>query len=90
MAKRFGDIAWAAMAVAVATGVIQLWNVRTALRTGDFAGKVVLKVTLVALAAGMAYWHQTTARESSPFTRGVVQAGILIVSLAIFAAAVAL
>ena len=34
--------------------------------------------------------HQLTARRSSPAVRGVIQLLILIVSLAIFAAAVAL
>jgi putative copper export protein len=90
MARRFANVAWAAMALAVATGLIQIWDVRAALRSGSFAGKLLLKVTFVAVAAGFSYWHQTSARDIPPRTRGIIQGIILITSLAIYAMAVAL
>jgi hypothetical protein len=42
----------------------------------------------VALAGGLALWHQLGARDQSPRTRGILQGLILAASLGIVAAAV--
>ena len=85
-ARQFGRVSWTAMVIAIATG---LWQVhRLALDWGY--GRLHLKIGLVGLAVILAGVHQLTARRSSPATRGVIQLLILVVSLAIFAAAVAL
>lgn len=85
-ARQFGRVSWVAMGIAVITGVAQVhllgwpWS----------HGGLHLKLGLVALVIGLAAWHQRTASRSSPAVRGIVQLLILVVSLAIFGAAVAL
>jgi len=85
-ARQFAKVSWVAMAVAVVTGLAQVqllgwpWSF----------GGLHLKLGLVALVIVLAGWHQRTAARSSPSVRGVMQLLILLVSLAIFAAAVAL
>jgi len=86
MARRFGVVSWVAMAVAVATGV---WQVsRLNIPWSD--DRLELKVGLVVLAAGLALLHQLTAKRTSPAVRGIIQAVILAVSIAIVGAAVRL
>ena len=86
MARRFGVVSWVAMAVAVATGV---WQVsRLNIPWSD--DRLELKVGLVILAAGLALLHQLTAKRTSPAVRGIIQAVILVVSIAIVGAAVRL
>lgn len=91
MARQFGKLSWAAMGVAVVTGVIQLSRLEFSLsdNTG-FATTLMIKLTLVGVAAGLALFHQFTARTSTPAKRGLVQGLILLSSLGILAAAVAL
>jgi hypothetical protein len=48
------------------------------------------KIGAVALAGGLALWHQLAARDQSPRVRGMLQGLILLASLGIVAAAVAL
>ncbi|MCB9742326.1 MAG: hypothetical protein H6741_25795 [Alphaproteobacteria bacterium] len=85
-ARQFGRLSWTAMAVAVVTGLAQVkW-----MQLPWSYGALHLKLGLVALAAILAGAHQLTARRSSPAVRGVVQLLILVVSVAIFGAAVAL
>ena len=84
IARRFGVVSWSAMAVAVVTGVWQV--IRLHFPWSD----VALKVTLVIVAFGLALVHQLTARHTSPGVRGALQGMILVVSIAIFGAAVAL
>lgn len=85
-ARQFGRVSWAAMAVALATGVAQVelygwpWTY----------GRLHAKLGLVALTVVLAAVHQRTASRSSPAVRGVIQLLILLASLAVFAAAVAL
>lgn len=85
-ARQFGRLSWAAMAVAIGTGLAQVhlmgmpWSY----------GRLHLKIGVVALAVVLAGVHQLTARRSSPAARGAVQGLILLTSLGIFAAAVAL
>jgi uncharacterized membrane protein len=85
-ARQFGRVSWTAMAVAVATGVAQVF----VMHMRWTYGRLHIKLTLVALAIGVAAYHQITARRSSPAARGVVQLVLLVLGLAIFAAAVAL
>ena len=72
------------MGVSVFTG---LWQVDRL----DFPwGDLGWKLTLVGLAVGLALAHQLTARRTSAAVRGILQGVILLVSIAIFGAAVAL
>lgn len=86
MARRFGVVSWAAMALAVGTGVIQIPR----LGYGWFDEPVVRKLGLVVVAIGLAAAHQLTARRTTAAVRGALQGIILLVSLGILAAAVAL
>jgi hypothetical protein len=86
MARRFGVVSWVALAVAVVTGV---WQV-SRLNIPWSNDRLELKVGLVILAAGLALLHQLTAKRTSPAVRGIIQAVILVVSIAIVGAAVRL
>jgi len=91
MAQQFGRVSWTAMAVAITTGIIQLSRSDESLSddTG-YATALFIKLTLVGLAAGLTLFHQMTAKTASPASRGVVQGLILLTSLGIMAAAVAI
>lgn len=83
MARQFAKVSWAALGVSILTGA---WMAvpylgRTALNT---------KIGLVFVVAGLAAWHQFAAGTQSPAMRGALQGSILVLSLAIVAAAVAL
>jgi uncharacterized membrane protein len=80
-ARQFGRVSWAAFGLAVLTGG---WAVI------DYLGAPALpwKLGSVALAGGLALWHQLGAREQSPRTRGILQGLILVASLGIVAAAI--
>jgi len=84
MARQFGRVSWSALTVSVLTGVLQVE--RLGFDWTD--GALTLKLTLVLVAAGLAYGHQLTAKYTSPAIRGMVQAVILLVSIGIFGAAV--
>lgn len=84
VARRFGVVSWIAFATAVATGLWMYADLGLPWR--DFE----LKGTLVLLAGILALVHQFTARRSTPAVRGILQAAILVISIAIFGAAVAL
>lgn len=86
MARRFGVVSWAAMGLAVVTGAIQMVR----LDYGWFDEPVVRKLGLVVVAIALAAGHQFTARRTSAAVRGALQGAILLVSLGILAAAVAL
>jgi putative copper export protein len=90
-ARQFGRVSWTAMGVAVVTGVIQLMrlDLGTSMQTA-FGRRLFLKLALVGLAAALALGHQLTARHTSAAVRGIIQGLILLISLGIFAAAVAL
>jgi putative copper export protein len=86
MARQFGRVSWTAMGVAVVTGV---WQVqRLGIDWG--ASELSLKLGLVVIVIALAAVHQFTARRTSPALRGAIQGVILLVSLGIVAAAVAL
>jgi uncharacterized membrane protein len=84
MARTFAWVSWAAMAAAVVTGIINYTSL--ALPWSRFS----LKGTLIILSIALALWHQLTAKRSSPAVRGIGQAMILILAVAIFGAAVVL
>lgn len=84
VAKRFSVLSWLAFGVAIITGTWMYTDI--GLPWGDFS----TKGTLIILAGGLALFHQLTAKRSSPAVRGIIQALILIVSIGIFGAAVAL
>ncbi len=83
VARQFGRLSWTAMGVAVLSGG---WMAI------DFIDRPALavKMGLVALAAGLAGWHQFAAKNQTPKMRGILQALILVTSLGIVAAAVAI
>ncbi len=83
MARMFGRVSWAAMGVAFLTGV---WM------SIDLIGEPALAVKLatVVVTAGLAAYHQMAAAHQTPRTRGILQGLILLSSLGIVAAAVAL
>ena len=85
-ARMFGRVSWTAMIVAIATG---LWQVHLMHLPWTY-GRLHIKLGLVALAVVLALGHQLTARRSSPAARGIVQLLIILVSLGIYGAAVAL
>lgn len=91
MARQFGWVSWTAMGLAFATGVVQLARSDVSLATDtEYAKALFIKLALVGVAAALALFHQVTARNSSPVVRGAVQGIILLVSLGIVGAAVAL
>jgi len=81
MARQFGRLSWAAMAISLISGI---WLVSD---TDREWGDLSLKVGLVVLAILLAALHQLTASRSTPAQRGAVQGVILLVSLGIFAVA---
>ncbi|MDX1691398.1 MAG: hypothetical protein R3290_10280 [Acidimicrobiia bacterium] len=87
MARAFGRVSWVALGLLVATGVWQL-----ALADEGELDRTAfgIKLLLVGVAASFALVHQMTARTASPAARGIVQGLILLSSLGVLAAAVAL
>lgn len=83
VARQFGRLSWTGFGLAVFTGG---WAVI------DYLDRPALpwKLGAVALAGGLALWHQLGARDQTPRTRGILQGLILVASLGIVAAAVAL
>jgi putative copper export protein len=84
LARTFAWVSWVAMAVAILTGLINY----TTLGLGW--SRFSLKGTLIVLSIALALWHQLTAKRISPAVRGIGQAVILILAVAIFGAAVVL
>ena len=85
-ARMFGRVSWTAMAIAIATGITQV----VLMRLPWTYGRLHLKIGVVALAVTIAGVHQLTAKRTSPAMRGAIQGVLLLVSVAIFVAAVAL
>ena len=85
-ARMFGKLSWTAMGVAVVTGVLQvMW-----MNLPWSYGPLHVKMGVVLLAIIIAAVHQFTAKRTGPAVGGVIQLLIMLVSLGIFAAAVAL
>jgi uncharacterized membrane protein len=85
-ARMFGRVSWTAMAIAIGTG---LWRVHLLGMPWTY-GRLHLKLGLVALAVIVAGVHQVTAKRTKPAVRGMVELSILLISVGVFAAAVAL
>ncbi|MBX3270516.1 MAG: hypothetical protein KF729_09660 [Sandaracinaceae bacterium] len=85
-ARMFARVSWTAMALAIGTGIAQV----VLMRLPWTYGRLHIKLGLVALAVLIAAVHQLTAKRTSPGVRGAIQGVLLLVSIAIFAAAVAL
>jgi putative copper export protein len=85
-ARAFGRLSWVALATAVFTGTLQVE--RLGFSWTDPA--LTRKLGLVFIAGSLAFVHQLTARRTTPAIRGMIQGVILVVSIAIFGAAVAL
>jgi len=91
MARQFGRVSWAAMIVAIATGVIQLSEIDVSGGIDSRFGRVLfVKLLLVGAAIALAAGHQVTAKNTSPRVRGIIQGLILLTSLGILASAVGL
>jgi putative copper export protein len=84
VARRFGVVSWTALAVAIITGFTMYTDY------GLAWSRFQTKGTLIAIVVVLALVHQFTAKKSSPAVRGILQLAILIVSVLIFGAAVAL
>jgi uncharacterized membrane protein len=86
VARQFGRVSWTAMALAAITGVAQVQ-----LQGRDWADpRLEQKVGLVVLVIAGALAHTRTATRTPPALRGAIEAGLLALSLAIYAAAVRL
>ena len=83
-ARRFGVVSWTAMAVAIATGLWQFIEWQLPWR------ELELKGTLIILAIVLTLVHQFTAKRTGPAVRGILQLLIIVVSIGIYGAAVAL
>ena len=84
MARRFGAVSWAAMALAVVTGIAQVFRLDI-----DLSAAFAIKLTLVSVAVALSFAHREIARGASPAVRGAMEAALLLLSLGILAAAVA-
>lgn len=83
-ARRFSVVSWIAVGTAVITGV---WMyTEFGLPWVDFT----LKGTLIVVAVLLAFVHQLTAKRTPPAVRGIIQLVIIVVSIGIYGAAVAL
>ena len=83
MARMFSRVSWPAMGIAVLTGA---WLAIDRIDEPALA----VKVATVAIAAGLAAYHQFAAGNQSARARGILQGLILVSSFGIVAAAVAL
>ena len=84
VARRFGVVSWTALAIAIITGFTMYTDYGLPWSTFQTKG------TLIAIVVVLALVHQFTAKKSSPAVRGILQLAILVVSVLIFGAAVAL
>lgn len=83
-ARRFGYVSWAAMVIAVATGLAQVHLVHLPWSYGPLRAKVgIVAVTIL-----VALVHTRTAAHLKPAARGAMEATLLLLSLVIFLAAV--
>ncbi len=84
VARTFGAVSWTAFGVAVIAGT---WMYT---ERGLPWSRFTTKGTLVVAVAVLTLVHQVTAKRSSPAVRGILQLAIVVVSIGIFGAAVAL
>lgn len=76
VARRFGTISWAALAVQVTTGTLMVLD-------RAWTGALILKLGIVMISAMLAAWHSLVARDQSPKVRGAIQGIILVLALVI-------
>ena len=86
VARQFGRVSWTAMLLAVLTGLAQVQLLGFAWSYGRLQVKVALVVAVVAVA----FAHTLTAKRTPPAVRGIVESTILLLSFAIYWAAVRL
>lgn len=85
-ARAFARVSWPALVLAIATGLTQVhmlalpWSYRP----------LTVKIALVTVTALVALFHVRFARRLGPAARGVLESVLLLLTLAIFAAAVAI
>lgn len=84
-ARRYGMASWAALAISVTTGIIQLFRLDV-----ELSGSLATKLILVSISITLAFVHQEIARGVGPAARGAMEAALLILGLGILAAAVAI
>lgn len=82
MARRFGMVSWAALAVLVVTGP---WMVAIGF---NWSTTLTWKVSLVVASAILAFWHSVAAKNQTPATRGLIQATLLLLALVIVGLAI--
>lgn len=85
-ARAFARVSWPALAIAIATGLAQVHM----LRLPWSYQPLEVKVGLVGATALVAVFHVRFARRFGPAARGVLETVLLLLTLAIFAAAVAI
>jgi uncharacterized membrane protein len=85
-ARAFAVATWTAMAVAVATGVAQV----VLMRLPWTWPRLQVKIALVAVTCAIVLVHQLTARRAGDRVRRVLEVAMLLTTLGIVAAAVAL
>ncbi|MGI9666111.1 MAG: DUF2269 family protein [Acidimicrobiia bacterium] len=83
-ARRFGVVSWTALGFALVSGVWMYTEIGLPWKQFE------LKGTLILLAVVLTAVHQFTAKKTSPAVRGIIQLGILLLSIGIFGAAVTL
>ena len=76
VARRFGVISWAALAVQVTTGILMVLD-------RAWTDALIVKIGLVMISALLAGWHALVARDQSPKVRGAIQGVILVLALVI-------
>lgn len=76
VARRFGVISWAALAVQVTTGTLLILD-------RAWTTTLSVKIGVVMLSAMLAAWHSLAARNQSPKVRGAIQGIILGLALVI-------
>lgn len=84
VARRFGMVSWTALAVTIGVGLVAVAmepEQATSLRLFE------VKMVLVAIAVGLALWHQFWARSQTAATRGIVQGLILLSTILVYAIA---
>ena len=83
-ARMFSTVSWVAFGVAVIAGTWMYTDLGLAWSQFSTKGTLIVSVGILTLV------HQLTARRSSPAVRGIVQLVIVLLSIGIFGAAVAL
>lgn len=85
-ARTFARVTWTALGIAVVTGLLQVrW-----MHLPWSYGRLHVKIGAVALVVLLVLVHQLVAGRLGPAARGAMEASLLLATLGVFAAAVAL